>query len=617
MSLADEPRISNTDHLSELKTISRWIIWKPIPKRNGAGYRKVAVNPKSKPRKFKAHDKNDPLIHMSYKKAINLSHKIRIIKGVGFVPTKGDPYTFLDFDDVVDRDTGEVLKPWVLDLVRRLGSYTEWSPSGTGLRTIVRGTMSTSGGKHSLDGREFEVYDYNQFLTITENVYLDAPIQEAQGFIDSLSPVIQPTNTRASEIREVELPEDKESVLKKVKRVLVKNDLSPEPIQEPGRKLTLLSVCGKVWKSGQYTKEEFWTFLNEVNSTLLYNKEGELEGLPEDELLEVFEANTKMSVDSSDKDVLEAIEQIRSFMLSIKPMIKRPHTTDWDVLMAMISHGRKYGRIQDGLLRVDITHGVLRRKSRKASKETFYNSLDRLKKMGITSGKDEGDRSGHFLIDIEKITTPSSWSLPQDYVYPYLSKGEGVIDTNKEGINEDPNTLYSPAHYLGTDTHNSEMEDLIDSVSHTSWYRGIGPTKLAYIMAMLSLGGEARTSEIAERMGRKSTSISGILSQLVEVGIFQRVGRGLYRINLDELPEQVFKYRVKKQEFLRDEKFKFDAQKAKEKSLYYSRTYVHNDGKKRKKAQDRFQKMIEVSRGSRALASDRAEEITSGGHHDG
>ncbi len=59
--------------------------------------------------------------------------------GVGFVLREADPYVAFDLDDVVD-EAGQV-QPWAAALVRGLGSYTERTPSGRGLRVIVRGSL--------------------------------------------------------------------------------------------------------------------------------------------------------------------------------------------------------------------------------------------------------------------------------------------------------------------------------------------------------------------------------------------------------------------------------------------------------------------------------------------
>jgi hypothetical protein len=98
--------------------------------------------------------------------------------GIGFVLTKNDPYTMVDLDD-----------PWALDppdfeesqriaarhgkIIEMMDSYTEWSPSGKGMRIIVRGTVPAGARR-----KKVEVYSDVRYMTITGNTFLDKPIAD-------------------------------------------------------------------------------------------------------------------------------------------------------------------------------------------------------------------------------------------------------------------------------------------------------------------------------------------------------------------------------------------------------------------------------------------------------
>ncbi|GGC53861.1 hypothetical protein [Haloferax sulfurifontis] len=60
--------------------------------------------------------------------------------GVGYVFTDDDPFVSIELDNCRDTETGAT-EAWAQTLVDRLDSYTEVSPSGTGYRVIVRGTL--------------------------------------------------------------------------------------------------------------------------------------------------------------------------------------------------------------------------------------------------------------------------------------------------------------------------------------------------------------------------------------------------------------------------------------------------------------------------------------------
>ena len=87
--------------------------------------------------------------------------------GVGFVLTLGDPYVAFDFDHCVDRETSEITDLKVRDYVAKINSYTEISPSGTGLRLIVRAKLPERDRKAG----SFECYEDRRFVSITGHLY--------------------------------------------------------------------------------------------------------------------------------------------------------------------------------------------------------------------------------------------------------------------------------------------------------------------------------------------------------------------------------------------------------------------------------------------------------------
>lgn len=88
--------------------------------------------------------------------------------GIGFVFSKDDPYVGIDLDHARDAETGEITAPWAEEVLRRLDSYTEVSPSGTGLHVIVRGELPGKGIKEDRDdGTRIEIYDRSRYFTCT------------------------------------------------------------------------------------------------------------------------------------------------------------------------------------------------------------------------------------------------------------------------------------------------------------------------------------------------------------------------------------------------------------------------------------------------------------------
>ena len=62
------------------------------------------------------------------------------LDGIGFVFTESDPFCGVDLDACVDPKTGQIAS-WASEIVGALDSYTEFSPSGTGLHVLLRAKL--------------------------------------------------------------------------------------------------------------------------------------------------------------------------------------------------------------------------------------------------------------------------------------------------------------------------------------------------------------------------------------------------------------------------------------------------------------------------------------------
>ena len=82
--------------------------------------------------------------------------------GMGFVFTARDPFCGVDIDSCVNPETAQT-EAWATKIVEELDSYTEFSPSGTGLHVIVKAKLPPGGNRK---GR-VEIYDKGRFFTVT------------------------------------------------------------------------------------------------------------------------------------------------------------------------------------------------------------------------------------------------------------------------------------------------------------------------------------------------------------------------------------------------------------------------------------------------------------------
>lgn len=157
-----------------LKTQGTWINWYLDDTRASSSGKptKVPYNP-ILGRQAKT---NDPGTWLSFDEALqqfvvgrNYESAKRGVKfaveGIGFVVT-GD-IVGVDLDKCRDPHTGQ-LQDWATEVVKRFDSYTEISPSKTGIRIICRGEIK---GERNRKG-SVEIYDRNspRYLTITGHI---------------------------------------------------------------------------------------------------------------------------------------------------------------------------------------------------------------------------------------------------------------------------------------------------------------------------------------------------------------------------------------------------------------------------------------------------------------
>ena len=147
-----------------LRARPQWVAWRAVPyttKEGKSKINKIPINPKTG-HEAKANDfttwgtDHEAITHAQ---ANNLA-------GVGFVFCEADDYTGIDFDNCLNAE-GQ-LHPEVEGYLQRLNSYSEVSPSGTGIKIIVRGKFPlTAGHKIEKTGYAAEFYNTKRYFTIT------------------------------------------------------------------------------------------------------------------------------------------------------------------------------------------------------------------------------------------------------------------------------------------------------------------------------------------------------------------------------------------------------------------------------------------------------------------
>ena len=143
----------------ELKQYPQWVSWND---------KKVPVNPHN----GRFASVGDPSSWGKYDMVRGNTHR-------GFVLTKDDPFTCIDLDRCVEAH-GRILSQ-TTKILMYFQSYTEMSPSGTGLDVWVKGKMPGA-----IKRKEFEFYTQDRYMTVTFDPIFNCPVADKQKQLDAI-----------------------------------------------------------------------------------------------------------------------------------------------------------------------------------------------------------------------------------------------------------------------------------------------------------------------------------------------------------------------------------------------------------------------------------------------
>lgn len=146
---------------AELIQLDRWVVWR-LESRGGKST-KVPYGPCTGQRA----SVTDPGSWASFSEALGAYHESDgQLSGIGFVLSGVDGIGGVDIDHVRDPDTGD-LHPEAQALIDRFASYTEVSPSGTGIRIFGLAARLPKGRSGMYHGIKVECYSAGRYLTVT------------------------------------------------------------------------------------------------------------------------------------------------------------------------------------------------------------------------------------------------------------------------------------------------------------------------------------------------------------------------------------------------------------------------------------------------------------------
>lgn len=137
---------------SELKALPQWVVHDS---------KKIPYNPKT----LKRAKAGRPETWGTFDEAVDRLQTP--FAGIGF-ELNGGGIIGIDIDHCVNLETGEAT-PFAQNIIDYFDSYTEYSPSGTGIHIFICGEIPTDGRKRGDLG--LEMYRAKRYLTVTGNPY--------------------------------------------------------------------------------------------------------------------------------------------------------------------------------------------------------------------------------------------------------------------------------------------------------------------------------------------------------------------------------------------------------------------------------------------------------------
>lgn len=265
---------------AELKALPQWVLWKLVPDDSG------------KPRKLpfqingQLAKSNDSTTWATFDAAL-VAYQRGSWLGIGCMFSKDDPFCGLDFDGCRDPETGAI-DDWALDHLGQFVTYTEVSPSGTGFKLWLRGSLpetfsdgkpvetGAQTGKHNRPagpgrgGKEpgIEAYDERRFFCVTGNAVDGAPaeISEVNGelhewFHRTFTP--KPSLVQSA-LATSSSTDDRRKLIERTVAYL--KELPPAVSGERGHNRAYRAACVCRCEFG-LSHDESWQALQEWNST--------------------------------------------------------------------------------------------------------------------------------------------------------------------------------------------------------------------------------------------------------------------------------------------------------------------------------------------------------------
>lgn len=174
-----------------MRDARRWLGWKATPAKTKDGEDYLDKVPKRPHAPDQNASSTNPDTWGTFNKAVSVYQR-GSVNGIGFALCEG--WFGVDLDGVIDPETNE-MEPAAKEIVSRLNTYTEVSPSGTGVKCFLRGHVPES-KKGIADGMEVEVYGTEElkggrYFTVTGQRWPGTPDEVAEADDERMAEVMR------------------------------------------------------------------------------------------------------------------------------------------------------------------------------------------------------------------------------------------------------------------------------------------------------------------------------------------------------------------------------------------------------------------------------------------
>lgn len=149
---------------NDLKQLPQWVVWKKETDEKG----KVKKVPRNPITGYGASSTNSETWN-TFETVKGVYETAGTYDGIGFV-FNNSGIVGIDLDHCIDEETGQMTET-AQEIIQVLDSYTEYSPSGTGVHIYAYGTLPVDGKKKE----PYEMYQNKRYFTVTGQSFHNPP----------------------------------------------------------------------------------------------------------------------------------------------------------------------------------------------------------------------------------------------------------------------------------------------------------------------------------------------------------------------------------------------------------------------------------------------------------